>query len=293
MAICPFCRNKIDDQIARFGGHCPKCFIEIPGEETPTDPGAQVQAAQAAEQNRTRTRMGIVAVVAGTVLLAGGVAGYNIWAASQPKTDGLAMTFPIIPMDQIPDDPGTMEAAAPAQAPANRTGRAGRSTPTRSTTSSGVVVSSNGDRVALDFSRDTTGYSEPVQAAPDEVASLKPMVDLGDGVAVTVKRKSVDERGPLTDPEQIRKELGAALKSYGSQIKGCYNQRLKTNAGLRGTWELRFTIAQTGNTSNVQVVHRDSQDDVLEGCMVRVAATWTFPELSEPQPIEIPYKLGT
>ena len=39
MGACPFCGSEVGEDLLINGGHCPQCLIEIPGEDTPTDPG--------------------------------------------------------------------------------------------------------------------------------------------------------------------------------------------------------------------------------------------------------------
>lgn len=58
MEPCPFCNVPVDEDLHRFGGTCPSCFGEIPGEEAATDPGAAVKAAQDREdESRAKKRM--------------------------------------------------------------------------------------------------------------------------------------------------------------------------------------------------------------------------------------------
>ena len=48
MGSCPFCKESVDEAILEYGGRCPSCLIEIPGEDAPTDPGEVAKAAQEA-----------------------------------------------------------------------------------------------------------------------------------------------------------------------------------------------------------------------------------------------------
>ena len=45
LAACPFCGRDVDADLVTYGGKCPHCFGEIPGEEAPTDPGEEKKAA--------------------------------------------------------------------------------------------------------------------------------------------------------------------------------------------------------------------------------------------------------
>ena len=59
-ATCPFCKGGISADVVQFGGNCPHCLLEIPGEEAPTDPGLvarQKAAAEAVGANPTICRV--------------------------------------------------------------------------------------------------------------------------------------------------------------------------------------------------------------------------------------------
>ena len=44
---CPFCSRPVNVEMTLYGGRCPHCFGEIPGEESPTDPGEEKKQAAA------------------------------------------------------------------------------------------------------------------------------------------------------------------------------------------------------------------------------------------------------
>lgn len=70
MEHCPFCNTTVDEDLIRFGGTCPSCYGEIPGEEAATDPGEVVKAALVqADEARVRRRMLVPALVTLVVLL--------------------------------------------------------------------------------------------------------------------------------------------------------------------------------------------------------------------------------
>ena len=75
MSSCPFCQGEIADDLERFGGPCPHCFNEIPGEEAATDPGVAAQAAEKQAQQLQAKKRGVRTVLLGgaaLLLLAGG-----------------------------------------------------------------------------------------------------------------------------------------------------------------------------------------------------------------------------
>ena len=108
MSTCPFCSTEISEELSLYGGHCPSCLIEIPGEEAITDPGIAATGAHAPVQTAMRS----VTVGVGVVLLALGG-----WWASDQEEGGMGMgkfrrSKLVVPLSAHEDQAG-VEAAAP------------------------------------------------------------------------------------------------------------------------------------------------------------------------------------
>ena len=71
MPTCPFCQTPISENLSLYGGACPSCLIEIPGEEAVTDPGVTVELTE--ESRRATGGSGAImgVAIAGLVILAG------------------------------------------------------------------------------------------------------------------------------------------------------------------------------------------------------------------------------
>jgi hypothetical protein len=94
-SACPYCRGAISQELARFGGPCPHCMLEVPGEEAPTDPGlalkqklAQEAIARAAAERARSQR-----IAAGSMVLLAGLAVFAIWAVVGGGADTLAISY--------------------------------------------------------------------------------------------------------------------------------------------------------------------------------------------------------
>lgn len=293
MASCPFCHAPVDDKLARFGGHCPKCFIEIPGEETPTDPGAQAKAAaEAAQTSKSRTRLIVGGVVGAVFLFCGAFVSYTVYKTRQEQ---MALADAEVEFFMEPVNlPEAQVAQASGGSPSNGT-TAPRNPGTRrpANTEVGTSSGSSGGPVRLDFRNDASAMESTPSGFQEEVATLQPKIEIGgDSTNLVLKRPSVKPVG-LSDPEEIKKQVGGALSKYRAQVTACYNLRLKETPTLKGTWQIRMTIMTTGSTSNVAVIPMGTNDPKLESCMSQKASSWTFPALEAPQTIEVPYKLGT
>src|SRR5436190_1750948 len=78
MPACPFCKSQVRADLLKYGGHCPKCMIAIPGEETPTDPGERAKVLQELEEQaaKSKHRGAFMAAAAAMGLLLGGGGAY-------------------------------------------------------------------------------------------------------------------------------------------------------------------------------------------------------------------------
>lgn len=302
MAQCPFCKIPIDDELARFGGHCPKCVIEIPGDETPTDPGVGKRVEEQVETERQR-RWGVIAAVAALVLVVlVGASSVLWWRIDQKRQADLlaqlaaeaengfyinpaeAHELPTIEKEQ---EQAVAQSGGAAHAPR---GSSGGGTVTTVPSGSGSSKSKSFDFIG------NSGADEPELAKLHErTIDVSPGADLG-SVGLTVPQVSISRTGlgsvALSDPDEIRTAVGTALKAYSQQITTCYNRRLKLTPDLAGTWEVSFTILTTGRTSNIGVVPQNTVDAALETCMRESIAAWTFQSMVQPQNFAKPYTFG-
>ena len=94
MGECPFCKGNVAEDILVYGGRCPQCLIEIPGEEAPTDPGEEVRAEQAAAAATAEKRRGwLVGGIGGLALMlaGGGVGAWLLLQEPAPDTTDVYM----------------------------------------------------------------------------------------------------------------------------------------------------------------------------------------------------------
>ncbi|MCO4744596.1 MAG: AgmX/PglI C-terminal domain-containing protein [Proteobacteria bacterium] len=107
MEPCPFCNTPVDGDLIRFGGTCPSCFGEIPGEEAATDPGEAVKAAQVQQDEaRVRRRMMVPAIMGALALLALGSAACLIGLRTASTQTELAIDAALADVeDEVTVDP--------------------------------------------------------------------------------------------------------------------------------------------------------------------------------------------
>jgi hypothetical protein len=72
-----------------------------------------------------------------------------------------------------------------------------------------------------------------------------------------------------------------AISVYLSQVKACYEQRLKSTPELAGQVTLHMYI-DGGRAANVEIRHNTTGDDGLASCVAARARSWRFPQDIEP-----------
>lgn len=316
MGECPFCGGAVESDILINGGVCSHCLIEIPGEDTPTDPGEAAQAVQQAEDNAARK--GRTGPLIGVAVVGLALVGFGVWSvlgekAPEPMTIEMN-EFSFAGLDaheDLPvDDPEGDAAAgqgAPGASPATGGGRG-----------SGRVAGSSGasdppggraERAPGTGGGDASPTQAPAGAGgtQDAVASLE-TPPTGGQVAASGSSQLKDPMSLFSSPAskgvqaielcnmgEIDQAVRGVMRVKGPQLGQCYNRALKTDESLRGTWEIAFEIQASGKTEGVSVTGRGVADAAFETCLRTQVERWTFPPLCEakaPQPIQSPFKFG-
>lgn len=288
-AHCPFCKQPISAELAQYGGNCPKCMLEIPGEDAPTDPGVQVRARQESErvvsETRRRRRGWVLATVgllaAGVLLVAGA------WRYQQERD---ALTYDlddyyVMPLEDIAVAP---EAAQPAATVATLGGT--QTTRRASHTASGTAAPPEG-ALPPTTPRASPSSSAIGDALPPEVIAA--MAASGGSVSLGSANISVSRPDTvLSDPKEIYDMIKRVLQTSGGQLHACYEQRLKQAEDLRGTWNLEFTVGTDGTATRVRAKGAERGDPELETCMANAVSNWKFMRVNKPQPVQKPYRFA-
>jgi hypothetical protein len=280
--------------LLRNGGRCPKCLIEVPGEEAATDPGEAVKAAQQAqvearvERSRRTQIMGFV--VAGLSII-GGALAIAFWP-EQP--------MPVIVIDDWDyNEEHTALAVAEPAAPEASPGK--HAAPERS-----PRKATNSERTSEGRSEAVAGRGEGLpstmgsapEAAPEDAVASTSRASIGTGQVNTATSMDDIFGGPaaggpkareLSDEDEIRKAIMAVQRSRGPQAAQCYEQQVGSKPSLKGRWIVEFTISKEGKPSQVKATGQGVSDSELENCLVRNVSSWTFARMAKPQPVALPF----
>ena len=299
-ATCPFCKGNIAADLIQFGGNCPHCLLEIPGEEAPTDPGLVARnklAAEAAIKAKSaRSKNLVVASVA--LLFLGAIGGAGFWQVQQEKA---SRTY------EMPDElymPTLEEAVAPVAAVAPDAPKAKEKRKQSGIANSGTVANGNATADTLpDLTTADRATAPPTSGlsgsrrASGATAAADASVAMSTATNVSLSNDatpalSASSAGPLTDETEIFNMIKNIMSRYNLQIKNCYNNRLKQNPELAGAWKLAFTIQKDGTTRSTRAEAVNDKDSALEACMVKTVAAWKFAALAQEQPVTKTIRFG-
>jgi len=287
---CPFCGQGIDDVTARFGGTCSRCFAAVPGEEAATDPGDAPVSAPSRHLRLAMVISGGVVLVVSVMILVG--VGYRVARpAPAPRT---VLDFDAWPMPEIvavdDDDTPVAEARAPSAAvrPAPRRSPRGYASgaealrPPDDLTSSLREAASARPAPSIRRRREGSGPTASVPVAAPRGADLASGVGSVD-LSVGGGRVERDDNVVLDDPLAIRMMIGERLRRGISELRGCYDRRLKQRPDLAGRWRLTFTVSRDGRATDADLDGLDAADEALEGCLrEHVVRRWAFARVAEP-----------
>lgn len=226
MEACPFCGGEVSEQIVLYGGTCPHCFGDIPGEEAATDPGDDVKAAlEAQDRKRASRRTVIPLAIAGVVALA--VAGGALALLLQPEKE-----LALLDLDEgeyyTPDLDSLVVAQAddPGKTDAEEAGDSKADPPSQAVTNASGPADDGGTDKRIAAAGSATGSPDapklkvPRLGGNDAAADADLLKDLGTPDAEDITR-TVKRGGDLA-PSSLSKdlELSAGMSSGGKISSG-------------------------------------------------------------------------
>jgi len=296
--ICPFCHTEISEDLLRFGGTCPTCLAQIPGEEAPTDPGDAARAEQeAADHRAVRKARWVVEGLVGVALL--GLLGFAGWTVFRPKPVAKVLDFDDVAyqMDDtqfvayVGPEPEPAPKAAPVHHPKKRTVRDLKvSVPTSDDVDIGSAVAVPSDKDATPETAGTRGPSDDAVAVADVDG-----IDAGPtgtqtggipfGIDIGVRRRQT--KGiRLTDDDAIVEMIKDVLLSGLPRLKSCYESSLKTHENLQGRWTLSLVVGREGNPKDIRVKGDGVSAPQMEHCIATKVAKWAFQPIRADQPVQ-------
>lgn len=88
------------------------------------------------------------------------------------------------------------------------------------------------------------------------------------------KKQRVDGPMGVIDP----KAVNAYIKAHFSQVKGCYERRLKVKPFLQGKVDLNIAISASGKVTGVKVNSDTVRDAAMLSCVKSTVRGWRFPK---------------
>lgn len=272
MSSCPFCHNEIREDLALHGGTCPHCFADIPGEETATDPGEDVKAQLAADDQARARRRALLPVFLAVPLVAAIVVYAVIILQPRERVERLELGddfgIDIELSEYVEPEPGTEDDAV-AEAPTDKAPTPSR--PRAKSTTTDVAAG---------------GSAEAPTEADDDGAPAQATTPGGLPTFAGMVRR---EAPLLTKQDDLRNAVRDLIQGKSRRLTQCYERSLKGNESLRGKWRLSFTIGTDGEIGDVGATGMDMQDAAFEQCLEREMDSWTvYGRLAKPWPVSLP-----
>lgn len=275
MPSCPFCQISISENLSLYGGHCPSCLIEIPGEEAVTNPG--VAHASETTQVAESSSSPLLSVLVAAAVVLGGAGAWWVTREAPSEAPVVAVTEGLqpIPLSEHEDAEFEEEEAPVADA---------------------------GPKAKRQVTRHVaTTKRAPALAEPVADASVVPVAK-GAGLGAAPKDvfgtigAAPRSRAPasivLDDSLKIEEMIGRVLNRGARQLEQCYNQALKLNPGVKGAWYVDFTITKDGKPVTVSVEPLEAAHREIESCIHRNVSRWRFQRISEPVDVARRYRFG-
>ena len=282
MGHCPFCGTKIPENTLLYGGSCPKCFGEIPGEEAATDPGAEVRARQARSDNRRaafKTIVPLLLVVPMLGVLMIVALGFVLWNRDpvlepldfDAMDGGIEYEIVALP-DPAEEDPKVdPDAGKVVRQP---TPSAGPRTPAPAAPRPKAG-----------------GIADPPK--PQVVDTKKGLGGLsGLGSALDNNTNVQREGAEICEPEQIAQMVRKIMVKNQGTLGRCYTEAHERNPQLSGRWRAHFVIQKTGWPSEVSFTGRIMQDSAMEQCFAATVAKWKFDKICSTQEVNKTWKFS-
>lgn len=89
-------------------------------------------------------------------------------------------------------------------------------------------------------------------------------------------RASLVHAPATRDPDSVPVEIESMVRNRASQIRACYERRLKRDPSLSGTVSLKLRVGDAGQVSRVEVEESTVPDPLVAECLRREAAGWSF-----------------
>lgn len=288
MAYCPFCKRDVPERLVLHGGTCPHCFGDIPGEETPTDPGEQVKEQIRRETEasaRSRALKPVLALLPVAVLMLSTFAWF-LWPVEVQELDigDIAINLDFESFDAPAGAGGTIvkptgSKRADAGKQPDKIEPGTRPPPdARNLQLDGPGSPTGPGAVATEYQPDKA--RQIGGATPPPGSRVQP--GLGDALPTDGASPFNDlsptaSRGnpELTNDSDITRALKDTISARKGRLKQCYEQSLKADETLGGQWKVSMVIQKDGSFSKVAVKPVNHPSAAFEACVRDQVATWS------------------
>jgi len=289
LAYCPFCKRDVPERLVLHGGTCPHCFGDIPGEETPTDPGEQVKEQIRLETEasaRSRALKPVLALLPVAVLMLSTFAWF-LWPVEVKELDigDIAIELDFESFDAPANAGGTVVKSTggkrgdPGKQPDKLEPGARPPPDARNLQLDGAGTPPAPGAVAADYQPDKA--RQIGGAAPTAGSRVQPGLGdapTNDGNSDFSDLSPTASRGnpELANDSDITRALKDTISARKGRLKQCYEQSLKADETLGGQWKVSMVIQKDGSFSKVAVKPVNHPSAAFEACVRDQVETWSL-----------------
>ena len=286
MANCPFCNNEISEELSLYGGHCPHCLIEVPGEEAETDPGVQAAKVPATDNKK------LFLISFAAMLVVGiGFLGFGS-RDSGTDLDGARSVGPrpSVPLSAHKDQQYENEQAAKKKtaSAAARKKRRQRNplpsdTPTAEAAVPPVAAAPSGSAQAGSAQGSNESTSSGLGSAP---------VDMFSSIGAAPRSRFGPQGIVLEDAVKIEEMVARVLIRGRRDVNACFAQAKSANPSASGAWYVGFTVSKEGRPVGVGIERLSNKNSAVEGCIQTAVSGWRFQRVAEEIQVSDTFRMG-
>jgi hypothetical protein len=301
LASCPFCQGEVEEEKVLYGGPCPHCFGEIPGEETPTDPGEDEKERIRQQDIKRASNRALLPVFVLAPVVTMAVIGVAFMLQPNEAVTELdfddsfeaLLEFEPLAYDASMDEPGQDAGKA----------LEGSVVPSRAVAKSRTAPVTRNAGSGAKTAGVQAGEYRPTGRTGSRSATTRAGGTLPGDLADGLKTGSSSSTGGLDLAIQVQRggsrllveesDIVYAVKEMFAQrkpqIRQCYERALKANPSFAGTWKLSLVLNEAGKVGEYNAKPTGASDVEFESCIEEKAATWSvLGRLEKPRSFSLP-----
>ena len=273
MSTCPFCNKEISEELTLYGGYCPHCLIEVPGEEAATDPGVPLE-----DEKPTSSSGGRVWVVSALVVVCVAVGWWWTQDGTTSSGGGFRGARPAVPLSAHQDQQYEEEKQKEAAVATKRSRRS------RGASNSAKTVP------AVETSASASGKAVSSESVAAGLGSAP--ADMFSAIGAAPRMRGGPQGIVLKDAVKIEEMVARVLTRGSRDVDRCFDAAKRTNPSATGKWYVGFTVSKEGRPVEIGVERLGAANAGVETCIRKAVSAMRFQRVAEQVHVSDTYRMG-